>query len=304
MFARRHPYLFFILVFAIITSTALIVITSLIVVGTRGTDFKSQLVGKSNKIGVLELKGSILEADQIINNIALLREADAVKAIILRIDTPGGAVGPSQEIYRELRKTAGKKKIIASMGTVAASGGYYVAAGADGIMANPGTITGSIGVIMGYTNIEELLSKIGLSPVVIKSGAFKDTGSPLRPMEAAERKFLEKFIQGIHRQFIQAVAEGRNLPVSQVEPMADGRIFSGEEALEIGLVDRLGNFQDAVDWAAKMGGIEGDPELVYAPEEGLALVNFLTEASLKAIMDKLFSHSYFTGYLLHLPSAK
>lgn len=264
MFARRHPYLFFVLIFTLITSVTLVAVTSLIMMAAKGTDFESQLTGADNKIGVVEIKGSILEADQIIENIKLFREADAVKAILLRIDTPGGAVGPSQEIYRELRKTAAEKKIIASMGAVAASGGYYVAAGAHGIMANPGTITGSIGVIMGYTNFEELLRKIGLAPVVVKSGAFKDMGSPLRPMKEEERMLLEAFILGIHRQFVQAVADGRDIPIDQVEPLADGRIFSGEEARNHGLIDRLGNFQDAVDWAAEMGGSRGS-RIWYMP---------------------------------------
>ena len=302
MFARRHPYLFFVLTSMLIASVTLVVLTSLIVAATRGDDFESQLTEGDNKIGVVEIKGGIMEAEQVIENIKRFREADAVKAILLRIDTPGGAVGPSQEIYRELRKTAPKKKIIASMGTVAASGGYYVAAGAHGIMANPGTITGSIGVIMGYTNFEELLRKIGLAPVVVKSGAYKDMGSPLRPMEESEPKLLEAFILGIHRQFVQAVSDGRNIPIDQVEPLADGRIFSGEEARKQGLIDRLGNFQDAIDWAAEMGGIEGTPALVYPPEESFSLINYFTEKAVKNILDKTIGHSFFTGYLLHMPN--
>ena len=286
----------------LITSVTLVALTALIVAATRRSDFASQLSGKENKIGIVEIKGGILEAEQTIENIKLFREAEAVKAIVLRIDTPGGAVGPSQEIYRELRKTAAQKKVVASMGTVAASGGYYVAAGAHGIMANPGTITGSIGVIMGYTNFQELLRKIGLAPVVVKSGAFKDIGSPLRPMEETERELLESFILGIHRQFVQAVADGRNIPVEQVEALADGRIFSGEEAHKHGLIDRLGNFQDAIDWAAEMGGIEGTPDLVYGPEEGLALINYLTETAIRTFVDKAVDQSFFTGYLLHLPT--
>jgi protease-4 len=302
MFARRHPYLFFLLIFTLIVSVTLVALTTLIVAATGGDALDSQLTGDSNKIGVVEIKGGIIEAELIIENIKRFREADTVKAILLRIDTPGGAVGPSQEIYRELRKTAAEKKIIASMGTVAASGGYYVAAGAHGIMANPGTITGSIGVVMGYTNFEALLRKIGLTPVVVKSGEFKDMGSPLRPMEEAERELLESFILGIHRQFVEAVAEGRNMPVSQVEPLADGRIFSGEEARKHGLIDRLGNFQDAVAWAAELGGVEGTPDLVYGPEEAFSFLDFLTETAINSIVEKTLDLSFFTGYLLQMPN--
>jgi protease-4 len=178
------------------------------------------------------------------------------------------------------------------MGTVAASGGYYTAAAADGIVANPGTITGSIGVIMGFTNLQELFEKIGLSPFVIKSGDYKDIGSPLRAMEPHERMLLQNLADRIKGQFIRAISEGRNIESAKVEPIADGRIFSGEEAMQIGLVDRLGNLQDAVDWAGELGGISGKIEVVYAREKRFPLLRYLFDASLDQILHRFASPLY------------
>jgi protease-4 len=167
------------------------------------------------------------------------------------------------------------------MGTVAASGGYYVAAGAPLIVANPGTITGSIGVIMGFANYQQLMEKIGLVPIVVKSGDYKDVGSPVRPMEEKERAFLEAFVGKIHRQFIRDVAEGREMEIAMVEELADGRIFTGQESKELGLVDRLGNLADAVEWAGRLGGIQGEITTVYARERRISLLELLrSEASL------------------------
>ena len=219
------------------------------------------------KSGVIELVGAIVDSKKVVQQIKEFREAESVKSIVIRIDSPGGGVGPSQEIYREIQKTIPHKKVIASMGSVAASGGYYVAAATDGIIANPGTITGSIGVIMGYTNFEALMEKIGLHPVVIKSGEFKDMGSPVREMKERERQLLEALTLKIHRQFIRDIAQGRRVEMASIEPIADGRIFTGEEAREMGLVDRLGNFQDAVQWAGELGGIKGEVETIYPEKE-------------------------------------
>ncbi|MBT8341102.1 MAG: S49 family peptidase, partial [Desulfatitalea sp.] len=160
-------------------------------------------------------------------------------------------------------------------------GGYYVAAAANGIVANPGTITGSIGVIMGYTNFESLFDKIGLSPVVIKSGEYKDIGSPMREMTDAERQLLEEMTRKIHQQFITDIAQGRKAEVEMVATVADGRIFTGEDALTYGLVDRLGNFQDAVQWAGELGGIEGKVHTVYPEKERRPLLEYLMSSALK-----------------------
>jgi protease-4 len=168
------------------------------------------------------------------------------------------------------------------MGAVAASGGYYIAAAADGIVANPGTVTGSIGVIMGYTNFSQLLERIGLTPVVIKSGAFKDTGSPTREMTTQEKALLQGVIDDMHQQFVSAIAEGRKMPTEEIKALADGRIFSGKQAKDNGLVDRLGNFEDAVDWAGELGGISGRVETVYEEKDTFKLLRYLIQTFQRA----------------------
>ncbi len=227
MFSRRHPYLFFLLTFTSIVAVTTLVMSLLFVLGRQASDLQF-----GEKVGIIEVNGIIADAKNVIQNLKHFREDNSIKAIVIRIDSPGGAVGPSQEIFREIRKTLNKKKVIASMGAIAASGGYYVAAGTDGIVANPGTITGSIGVIMGFTNYQELLQKIGLVPVVIKSGEFKDIGSPAREMTAKEKTILKDFAKKIHRQFIMDIVAGRKMDQDKVESLADGRIFTGEESKE------------------------------------------------------------------------
>lgn len=292
MFSRRHPYLFFILILTSVTSAAIIGLSLLFIFSTRGADFEF-----GEKVGVIEIIGAITDSKDIIHNLKRFNEDDSIKAIVIRIDSPGGGVGPSQEIFREIRKTSKSKKVIASMGSVAASGGYYIAAGADGIVANPGTITGSIGVIMGYTNFQEILKKIGLVPVVIKSGEYKDIGSPVREMTKKEKEILHNLANQIHRQFIKAISEGRGIEQSKVEKFADGRIFSGEEAKKLGLVDRFGNLEDAIEWAGRMGGIKGKISTVYPPEKKLSVLKYLVNSSLREIANRFINPRLFAGYL-------
>ena len=281
MFTRRHPYLFFILVFTAVVATALVVMTFLFTLGTRESDFDF-----GEKVGVIEVNGIIAESKTVLNQLKRFREDKSIKAIVVRINSPGGAVGPSQEIFREIRRTSAVKKVVASMGTIAASGGYYIAAGANGIVANPGTITGSIGVIMGFTNYQDLLHKIGLVPIVIKSGKYKDIGSPVRKMKPEERKILTDFADKIHQQFIQAVIDGRKMDRKKVESLADGRIFTGQESKKLGLVDRLGNLEDAIEWAGRLGGIKGKISTVYAKEKKFSILKLLTDSSAR----ELFNH--------------
>jgi protease-4 len=221
MFSRRHPYLFFVLTFSSVVATAMILMTILVVFSARDTEFEF-----GEKVGVIEINGIITDSKNVLNYLKRFREDNAIKAIVVRVDSPGGAVGPSQEIFREIRKTSATKKVVASMGTIATSGGYYISAGANGIVANPGTITGSIGVIMGFTNYEELLNKIGLVPIVVKSGKFKDIGSPVRKMKPEEKEILQEFAKKIHRQFIEDIVDGRKMDMKKVESLADGRIFT------------------------------------------------------------------------------
>ena len=292
MFSRRHPYLFFILTFSSVVATAMIIMTLLFVIGTRDSEFEF-----GEKVGIVEINGIIADAKNAIHNLKRFREDSSVKAIVIRINSPGGAVGPSQEIFREIRKTSSSKKVVASMGSIAASGGYYIAAGADRIVANPGTITGSIGVIMGFTNYQELLRKIGLFPVVVKSGKYKDIGSPVRKMKPEEKKILQDFARKIHRQFIKDIVEGRKMDLAKVEALADGRIFTGEESKELGLVDRLGNFEDAIEWAGRLGGIKGKISTVYAREKKFSLLRYIVDSSAKALLNRIADPSLSADYL-------
>ncbi|MBW1796861.1 MAG: signal peptide peptidase SppA [Deltaproteobacteria bacterium] len=239
----------------------------------------SSILSFGDKIGVIPIDGTITQSIDITTELVRLKKDTGIKAIILRINSPGGSVGPTQEIYREIRKTIQTKKVVASMGSVAASGGYYIAAGADKIVANPGTITGSIGVIMHFVRLEELLNKIGIGLEVLKSGEFKDIGSPNRELTEREKELLNALIADIQRQFEEGVAEGRNLPLEKVRQIADGRIFSGAQAKELGLVDVLGNFQDAVEIAKNLAGIKGDVTLVYPENDKLKLWDLVFEAA-------------------------
>lgn len=297
MFSRRHPYLFFILIFSSIMVTAFIGLSLVFMLAVKAACFDDLLKSGGEKVGIVELTGNITSSRDIIHSLKRFREKSSIKAIVIRIDSPGGAVGPAQEIFREIRKTVKTKKVIASLGAVAASGGYYVAAGADGIVANPGTITGSIGVIMGFVNFQELLRKIGMVPVVVKSGRYKDIGSPVREMTKDERSILQNLSNQIHRQFIVDIANGRGMDLSKVEGIADGRIFTGEEAKKLGLIDRLGNLEDAIEWAGRMGGIKGKISAVYAPKKKFSILKFIAESSIKEIANMMINPSLYAGYL-------
>jgi protease-4 len=227
--------------------------------------------GSDNQIAIVEVTGMIADSRDIVRQLKEYRQDENIKGIILRIDSPGGAVGPSQEIYDEVLKVkSSNKKVFASLGSMAASGGYYIASPADMIIANPGTLTGSIGVIMAFSNVEELIKKIGLRPEVIKSGKFKDSGSPTRPMSKSERKLFQSVVDDVHEQFMEAVANGRNLPKKQVKTIADGRIFTGRQALKLKMVDHLGGLEESIDLLAKAVGIKGLPVIVQETEhEGI-----------------------------------
>lgn len=242
----------------------------------------------SNKIGVIPINGVIRDADAITEQLIAFRDDKQIKAIILRINSPGGGVGPSQEIYSETRRTTKTKKVVASLGSVAASGGYYVASAADSVVANPGTLTGSIGVLMEFVRFDELLKKIGVEMQVIKSGEFKDIGSPNRKMTKEEREILTRLLEDIRNQFVTAVSQGRNMPEEKVLELADGRIFSGREAKGLGLVDSLGNFQDAVDVAKSMAHIKGKVKLVYPVKKRKSLLwDLLFKDLFDALMNRL-----------------
>ncbi|MBI5419734.1 MAG: signal peptide peptidase SppA [Deltaproteobacteria bacterium] len=250
-----------------------------------------------DKVAVLPVTGLITDSEATIDQLKKFAKDDSVKAIVLRINTPGGGVGPSQEIYEEVRKLKGKKVVVASMGALAASGGYYIACAAQKIYANPGTITGSIGVIMQFVNVKDLIEKIGLKGMVVKSGAFKDIGSPVREMKPEERELLQGVIDNVHLQFVSAVAEGRRLPREKVLRIADGRILSGEQAKTLGLVDALGNLEDAVADAGKMAKIEGEPRVVTPPKKKISILELLKDEAKSIIGDKLSENRIRLDYL-------
>jgi protease-4 len=240
-------------------------------------DRESLVAGEG--VGLVELKGVIVDGQETIRQLRDLKKDKRVKAVVLRVESPGGVVGPSQEIFSEVKGVAKVKKVVVSMGSVAASGGYYVAAPATVIFANPGTITGSIGVLMKFSNIEGLMDKVGMKAFTLKTGKFKDSGSPVRTMSPEEREILQGVIDNTHAQFVRAVAEGRRLPIEEVSRIADGRILSGEQALALKLVDRLGTMQDAIEEAGRLGGIKGEPELIRPAKKKTPMFDLLAEGA-------------------------
>jgi protease-4 len=233
-------------------------------------------VPMGDRIALIRIEGLITDSKEATEDIKEYVKNPSIKAIVLRIDSPGGAVGPAQEIYEEVRKAAVKKKVIVSMGSVAASGGYYIASPATKIIANPGTLTGSIGVIMEIPNISGLMDKLGIKTEVVKSGRHKDIASIFRGIGKEEREILQGVLDNVHSQFIKAVAEGRNMLPSDVEKIADGRVFTGEQALKEGLIDELGDLEDAVQAAAKLSGIKGEPAIV-SKKERFSLIDLIRE---------------------------
>lgn len=259
-----------------------------------GDSDKSSLVG--DNIGVVEVNGVIKDSREELKQLNDFGKDSKIKAIIIRIDSPGGAVGPSQELYSEIMKIKARKPVIASIGTMGASGGYYIASGASKIVANPGSITGSIGVIMQFMNFQNLMGKIGIKGNVVKSGQYKDTGSPFRDMTKEERELMQSVIDDVHTQFVDAVIKGRKLKKEEVLKIADGRIITGKQAKELNLIDELGNFNDAVELAKKMANITGEAKLVYAKKKKGILYDLLGEFADNDVK----SNSKFFLFLSHL----
>ncbi len=273
---HAHPIL---VALATIGGLALLGITAfslMMVWMARGIVFGPS-VYHGDKVGVVEIKGVIADPEATLKVLRDFRYNKEIKAVVVRINSPGGAVGASQELYEEIRMLDKKKPVVASLGTVAASGGYYTAIGARYIVADPGTVTGSIGVIAKIPNIKGLMKKLGIKTTVVKCGSFKDMGSITRDMTKEERALLHGVMEDVHQQFIMAVAKSRKLPEKQVSAIADGRIMTGNQALKAKLVDKLGNFSVAVDWAAKLAGIKGRPELVYPTRNRLSALREILE---------------------------
>jgi protease IV len=249
-----------------------------------------QLSGSGDKVGIVELNGVIISSRAIVKQLEGFRKDNDVKAIVFRIDSPGGGIAASQEIYEHVRRVRETgKPVIASMGSVAASGGYYVALGADTIMANPGTTTGSIGVIAEFPDFTKLLDKLGVQMTVIKSGRFKDTGSPYRQMNEQDRQYLQAWIDDGYNQFVQAVAKEREMTLERVRLLADGRVYSGEQARQLSLIDTLGTYEDAIQLAANAAGIKGEPRLIRQERRKLTPLEFMFSFDMKEFLETYFS---------------
>lgn len=246
--------LFFLIVFVVITALSLM------------TTFKGK-ISLGDKVALVRVSGIILDPTDVIEELKEYSKDSSVKAIVLRVNSPGGGVAPSQEIYEEILKIKKKKKIIVSMGSVAASGGYYISAPADVIVANAGTLTGSIGVIMEIPNISNLMEKIGIETQVVKSGRHKDMASVFKSLTPEEKEILQTVLDDVHDQFIKAVSEARGMEYEVVRKLSDGRIFTGRMAKDIGLVDELGGLEYSIMLAGKLAGIKGEPKVVYKEKE-------------------------------------
>lgn len=242
--------------------------------GTWSTDLSMGGVG--DKVGIINIIGPILSSEETIKELEKFRSRNDVSAILVRIDSPGGLVAPTQEIYEKIKLIKQEKPIVASMGSVAASGGYYISLGADSIIANPGSIVGSIGVIMNYPVMTELLNKVGINFETIKSGELKDVGSYSREVTKADREHLNNMVLDMYKQFVDAVTQNRSLSEEEVLKIADGRVFTGRQSKELGLIDVIGTFDDAITIAGSLGQIKGKPKTVQVNKKRPSLLDWFT----------------------------
>jgi protease-4 len=293
---RKHPVIFGFLLLAIIGVFCFMILRTF-------SPFEKKSAGFSfkEKIGIVTIEGVLRNSKDTITQLNKYEKDGNIKAVVLRVNSPGGAVVPSQEIYDKILHLKKFKKVIVSMGSVAASGGYYIACAADRIIANPGTITGSIGVIIQFSQIEDLLKKIGLKATVVKGGRYKDVGSPVREMTPDEKSIIQDVIDDIHNQFIEVVLSNRDIPKEKVEEIADARIFTGRQALKIGLVDDLGNMEYAIDVASDLAGIEGKAEVVYPEKKRKSLLRYIASETLSAVSEEFKGDDAGISYLYRSP---
>lgn len=230
----------------------------------RGVDEVEYSGGLGDKIAVVDLEGVIISPSETVKQLKKFADDKSIKAIVIHVNTPGGGAAASEEIYREVKRIRDekKKRIVASIETVGASGGYYVSSATDKIFANQASVVGSIGVIAEWFNYGELMQWAKLKPIIIKAGEFKDTGSGSRELTPAEREYMQGLINDMHQQFIKAVAEGRKMKEDDLRPLANGKVWTGQQALGLKLVDQVGDFEAAVKDTAKSVGISGEPTLV------------------------------------------
>ncbi len=250
-----------------------------VVIAGLGTGETTLSGGFGDRVGVIEVRGVIEDSRETVSQIRMMAEDERVLAVLVRVESPGGAVAPSQEIYQALNRLRSEheKPVVVSMGTIAASGGYYIACAADSVLALPGTLTGSIGVILQFPDLQEVFRKVGIGMETIKSGDHKDLGSPFRQMSDSERELLQEMVDDVYGQFVEVVSQGRDISPDSVRSLADGRIFSGRQALMLGLIDRTGSYHDALAVAGGMCGLGNDPETTKPKQPKSSIFDVLTE---------------------------
>lgn len=252
-------------------------------------------------IGVINLKGAITNSSKFISLLSHYKHDNNVKAVVIKVNSPGGAVAPSQAIYEQLMKFKKHKQVVVSMGSVAASGAYYISSAANKIVAEPGTLTGSIGVIMEMPNIYKLMKKIGVSYNYIVSGPYKDIGTPFKEMTPAQRSKLQNVVMNVYSQFVKAVAKARHLKVSYVKKLANGMVYSGDQALKLHLVDKLGDFSDAVKLAAKLSGIKRKPTIIFPIKKPEPLFQSFIKKTVETFIRTIGANDNIGGFLSYLP---
>ncbi len=241
-----------------------IIIFSMAIVktGDKNYDYEEIRSGKG-KIAIVELDFTIIDSAPIVRQFKKYREDKSINAIVLHVNSPGGGVAASQEMYEEIKKTRDSgKPVIVSFGSIAASGGYYAACGGSLIVSNPGTLTGSIGVIISFANFKDLAEKLGIKDVTIKSGDLKDSGNPLRDMNEKDREYFQEIVDDSYDQFLEVVSKERKIEMDDLKPIANGRVFTGRQAKQLNLVDSLGTLEDAIRIAGQIAKIEGEPAIV------------------------------------------
>jgi protease IV len=288
---RKHPIIFAVFLLFIITGIFLISIFTI-----SGVSGKMQSFSLGEKVGVVLVEGVITDAREVSQQLRDFAKDDSIRAVVLRIDSPGGGVAASEEIYGAVLELKKKKQVVASMGSIAASGGYLIACAANRIIANPGTVTGSISAVMHFANVQDLMKKIGVQSSVIKSGKYKDIGSPTREMTQEEKVLMQGVVDDIYDYLLEIIARDRKIKKEDLKKIADGRIFTGRQAQKLGLVDELGDMEFSLSQAGKLAGIKGKPEAVYATKKKTTFWELILQSAISsAALEMKAQFPKFTG---------